>query len=483
MASSTSQFDGFHDLPNEIYQSIFSFLEKKDLKSVRSCSKFFSIIVIELLFDRIYVSPHSKNLEVFTQMTDHASISKKIKHLIYGSARFEPNMSYELYRDMMLWRTATSLDRADYKAFFDKNHRYPQDFIEIVQRYRDSCRLTYYRDHADALEGLAKPSILTEGFEDHLRMIDEQQENILSGKLMRRLCSGLPKLPLLKTVSYENDWDLRLPRKFSRVKISDPNNPEQYCPSGSPLARSYNPWYLQPTDQCGKIRESNFFDLVRALALTKREVKTLDLDNVLLGSENFDDINVPSFIHTTNAFRYLHSLSLLYYVNRQSQTDALPRMLQSIGGLRHVQIRIAWVSWLSYGASDYKHLSIFDIFGMSFVWPHLSSIILENARFMDDDLIEFLRIQPKLCTLHLKNATLENGSWIDFFDNLHNLLNLKSFLLSEMNWRLDKAMEEAIQQFVLCGETSNPLRGLSEDRINNSGVTLVKDRFSGLMLY
>ena len=114
-----------------------------------------------------------------------------------------------------------------------------------------------------------------------------------------------------------------------------------------------------------------------------------------------------------------------------------------------------------------------DIFGVSFRWPHLSSITFENLWCSEASLIDFLQIQPNLRSLYLYQVRLTEGIWADVFDGLHKSLNLKSFSADswletvdgDYLWEIgfdDPKFEAAAEAYVLHGG-SNPLRNEKSD--------------------
>ena len=136
MTATMGQSEFFNKLPNEILLIIFKFSEKIDLKSIRACSKICCSLTTDLLFDRIYVSPHWKDLEVFTQITEHPSIRKSGRHLVYGMARFRQIDSYEDYCRHLLFQIDHDLDDGvgslsgtDDSLYIDKSDEEAQAFL------------------------------------------------------------------------------------------------------------------------------------------------------------------------------------------------------------------------------------------------------------------------------------------------------------------------------------------------------------------
>ena len=84
-------------LPAEVRFLILDYLYKRDLKQLRLVSQDWCAIATQPLFEKVYISPHKKNLDVFTCMTRHPVISGVIKTLHYNLASFEYGITHDDY--------------------------------------------------------------------------------------------------------------------------------------------------------------------------------------------------------------------------------------------------------------------------------------------------------------------------------------------------------------------------------------------------
>ncbi|PVH71862.1 hypothetical protein DL98DRAFT_360144, partial [Cadophora sp. DSE1049] len=75
-------------LPNEIICLIASHLPNKDIKNARLTNSRLRSSSI-LRFERVFLSPSYKNIEVLQAIAGHAEFCGQVKELIYDDARFE----------------------------------------------------------------------------------------------------------------------------------------------------------------------------------------------------------------------------------------------------------------------------------------------------------------------------------------------------------------------------------------------------------
>lgn len=84
-------------LPLEIKGHIIKYLNKIDLKTLRHVSKEWSDTATALLFDRIYVSCRSKDIEVFEKITRHPTLRYSIKEMIYDVSNFTRSLRETIF--------------------------------------------------------------------------------------------------------------------------------------------------------------------------------------------------------------------------------------------------------------------------------------------------------------------------------------------------------------------------------------------------
>lgn len=83
-------------LPAEIKSLVADFLIKSDLKNVRLVSRDWSAPATPSLFDRVFVSPYDKDLQIFANITHDPILASSIKELICDTSTI-PELSYEEY--------------------------------------------------------------------------------------------------------------------------------------------------------------------------------------------------------------------------------------------------------------------------------------------------------------------------------------------------------------------------------------------------
>ncbi|KAL9036937.1 MAG: hypothetical protein Q9180_004011, partial [Flavoplaca navasiana] len=88
-------------LPNEIILLIFRHLPQRDRKQLRLVSKTYGSIGALVLIDTVYISPYKPDIEVFTKVTNHPSLSKGVKHVFYDTARFHFGLQEETYYELL----------------------------------------------------------------------------------------------------------------------------------------------------------------------------------------------------------------------------------------------------------------------------------------------------------------------------------------------------------------------------------------------
>ena len=89
------------NLPNEIILLVFRHLSQRDRKQLRLVSKRYASAGALVLIDTIYISPYKPDIEVFTKVTSHPSLSKGVKHVFYDTARFHFGLHEETYYELL----------------------------------------------------------------------------------------------------------------------------------------------------------------------------------------------------------------------------------------------------------------------------------------------------------------------------------------------------------------------------------------------
>ncbi|XDG08274.1 hypothetical protein ABKA04_007889 [Annulohypoxylon sp. FPYF3050] len=137
-----------HALPTELIRMIVKNVPKQDLKRLRLASRKFHREASEILFRRVYASPHKKDLSVLSDIANHPVLRCCPCEIVYVGVFFDPLVSQ--------------------KHWFGREH--PEQ------------RLSYRRG------------------------MEEQKEMIRSGLDVDIITSALTQLPSIRKVTFSNHW-------------------------------------------------------------------------------------------------------------------------------------------------------------------------------------------------------------------------------------------------------------------------------------
>jgi len=449
-------------VPNEIVLLIFRQLRKQDLKSVRIVCKLWSSLAVELLFDRIYISPHRENLEVFSNITNHPILSKSIRELVYDISVFTAEVTRLEYFDALCQQMRVRSLRLPRKHTFQT----ADEQVNEVLQYAKADHQPGQR-RGEGVARLSNHRIVDRGHRAYLEYARQQQECYESGELLARLCLGLEKLPNLDAVVLGEDW-----RHYSTDRQFDPSILHSVHRLGCPLARTWNPLFLEPKtiwrDDDGHIE---FFTVTRALSLTHKTVKKVLARSYLrLYQSAFDSnalMSTSLMRHTINALQDAETLSMRICSRPGHDTgsiDALPTVLQSMTVLKDLDLDMNKL----LGDNDTLY-TLPELFGSRSVWPHLSYLKVSSFAASETTLIRFLTRLRALRELRLENIELTSGSWESTIEGMRTSLGLRALTLDmplrhlggvdvwdELTWDVE-FMDEKIERYVLYGG-KNPLR-------------------------
>ncbi|KAL9121685.1 MAG: hypothetical protein Q9187_001751, partial [Circinaria calcarea] len=466
--------------PNEVLLLIFGYSRKEELKKIRRASKTCNGLATPLLFDNIYISPHQKDLEVFTNISQSPHLSRSIRRLIYDTSTFTVGSGKEWYVKQVLQQTSYLLWN------FGRGHEFKNADEQINDLLRAAHPLKppeYEMRHTE--RKLLSYRIINRGYEAYLTKAKEQRENE-KGELVARLCMGLERLPNLQTVSFEYEWasQVRNP-KFSVETTLTPLFLE-----GSPLSRSFHPLYLRPTSAEPPKYLSPLFiafpTVMRALALTRKEITRLEYAHPHgIADYVFDSkatMNTALLQHTIDALRHVRHLNIGLHAmdtsDFKSAHSTMPEILRSMANLEGLEINVN-----ESDRDDLIPYSLSEIFGRTpFTWSNLSTLYIQYFACSQTELLSFLRLQYNLSDLHLEGIELGDGKWADTFDDLRHLPSLKSFAVTYPLrddggvdlWDGDERgceIETALEKYVLKGSEENPLRkkSVSENETDSDG--------------
>ena len=415
-------------LPLEIKGLVAESLQKSDLKSLRCVSKQWQAMATPPLFDKVYVSPRDKDIQVFSNITKHPVLRRHIKEMVCDTSEV-PELSHEQYFHDLCDELRSLTFQLSKKHPFKSPHPELNKFINAIIRGGIS--------HSGLFTKHATDGLVVEGFQlwrELAAQEDQSLEDEVHGMFFSDLCSGLHRLPNLQSVKMDDHIWCQTCRDIEVAFCS--TNP-RYTPntilSGSPLARNWNPWHLRPkrSEDEGSERLSI---VIRALSRTKKSIRIFECQSRHsrmyegLSPWHFSiyDISQRYPRHMAIAFCQLQSLTLqitpqLWNMVPHGDAKALgflPQLLEQITGLKRLDLklltaeRIKRQRRLSLTPLDdtcYTYSQVFPLHGK---WQHLEHLYLAGLAINGLDLCLLLFCQmPRLQRLWLNRIDLLEGSW------------------------------------------------------------------------
>ncbi len=344
-------------LPAEIKSLVADFLIKSDLKNVRLVSRDWSAPATPSLFDRVFVSPYDKDLQIFANITHDPILASSIKELICDTSTI-PELSYEEYF-YQLRREVSSITWRPEKRFpFRSSSRRINRFVNGITQDES--------EPGELLSKYGREQLIENGYRFWRELSAEENEHwgsALYGTYYTTLCAGLRRLPNLQAVKMDDDmWDRN--RMHTSLKMSlryplDALNPYHalgVIESGSPLSRGWNPWHLRPKrleHDPELLASRHISQVTQALAVTKRQVKRFKYETLL---NNGISPMVFSMFEITDPFAHCMSTALcrlelleLQITPCESQLTNegsanglgfLPQLLEQMTGLKRLRLTL-----------------------------------------------------------------------------------------------------------------------------------------------
>ncbi|CAF9936139.1 MAG: hypothetical protein ALECFALPRED_006711 [Alectoria fallacina] len=415
-------------LPAEVKGLVAECLQKSDLKSLRYVSKQWHAMATPSLFDRVYISPRDKDIQVFSNVTKHPVLRSSVKELICDISEI-PELSHEEYFydlcDELRYITAS----LSTKHPFNSPHPRLNNFVNAIIRDK-MTRGVMFSKHAN-------DRLVVEGYQLWQELAVEERQNLKVGShgiFFSDLCSGLLRLPNLQSVKMDDDiWDkTRMDNSTTFLPIHPDHTPSTVL-SGSPLARSLNPWHLRPK----RSEDAGFENLslmVRALSRTKKTIKHFECQSRHprihkgLSPGTFARYNITQSFprHMAIALCHLESLKLQITPHRYELLDHedakalgfLPQLLEQMTGLNSLSLilltaeRVKKQRRLSLTPLHDACFNLSQVFSHHGKWQHLEHLYLAGLAMHGLDMFFLLFHQmPRLLRLWLNRIDLLEGSW------------------------------------------------------------------------
>ena len=429
------------DTPNEIILQILKLLEKSDLKSVRLVSKTWTAFAAELLFDQVYVSAHSENLEVFSAITQHPLLSQYIKTLRYDAVDFISTWGKGHYL-AHLWLQS--------KFHFRHNPVSSTEPPTLDPEINTWVKLVT-ANHAQSVNNCSKHpwkkcknyDFICDGYRKYQRCAALQRAQFSNGVFLETLVGGLQKLRNLSCVIVGDRWSL--PQRV----LNDPKGLFLKIPTGSPLARDWNIFHTCPKEWDFKTEQydesmlirgatdgaDHYWTITGALIRSQRSIKTFKVgddfssgvppyvfDRSRVGSLSFPGLEIV-------AFSGLQVLKLrIAAYGRQKTPESHPSMegLRFLLGSMH-HLRLLDLDFPEYHEDEPACYSYNQVFPQDGRWSQLTSLSLCSfASSAVDFLTLITRRAPKLSHLKLGTIDLLSETWEGVFECMMQSRHLMS---------------------------------------------------------
>ena len=410
-------------LPDEIIIATIKFLEGRDLKLARLVCKTWCSYASRFLFDQIYVAPNRVDLEVFNAITQHPTLSKHVRRLIYDGSEFMSELTKESYVGGLWMQTASMA-----KSGLD-------DPDPEIRDWAHDCE-NQNQDPVSLEATLAKwtdQSFINRGYHVYQEHSLYQQSVIQSGDFIESLVEGLSRLLHLKSVALEGGWPI--------ASLDKPDH-------GTPLAREWNRFYCIPHRWCSEsvgflpdgMRE--YWIINTALGRARRHIDKMAIGRYYtqgISPEVFarNDPTQPNYLGLDIvALSEIKRLALRLAGYREESApeycdiEGLPKLLGSMHSLQ--QLKLA----LSYSPKTYVSLYDYEqVFPRTMTWKNLEKLVLENFASNGADLLRLLLIQmPHLKYAFIGSTQLLKGCWESVIECLKRFNGFLSFGFADCHY-------------------------------------------------
>ncbi|MCJ1480696.1 hypothetical protein MMC06_000851 [Schaereria dolodes] len=399
-------------LPNEILTLIFSSLCKLDLKSVRLVSQLYSAVAIPHLFDRVYISPREKDIEVFCAIVENSRYRNAVKELVFDGSYLDYELDQEQYLSDL---------RGDIHAYCDSGS--DRDGLEP--------HVTELLDGMESRGKLLDNKLVMEGYDAYHKAAKVQRALTISGEFLTSMRLGMQQLNRLESVVVSDMcWS-------DRCYKVDPVTLTSFRNFQSPFARSWHLLYLAPTvgDPSGEdyYKYQSYISVVQALSMAKRSIQKMQIISSCSDPDGRDfhtllEADFGPFIRPSLSF--MRDLKVLHLsirprtyddTYRKIEEEDLVSLITAADRLEDLNISYdrPW-NGLNFAPNPvFTFRAVFP--DAQPVWPNLKSLSLFGFEIKDTEILWALQA----CSLHhltLNYITLLTGTWLNVLDRMWECL-------------------------------------------------------------
>ncbi|KAG6986726.1 hypothetical protein G7Y79_00073g098250 [Physcia stellaris] len=416
-------------LPPEIMGLVATHLEKSDLKQTRLVNSVCNALVTPLLFDQVYVSPRTKDLEVFTAITSRPQLAASVKKIIYDVSTFY-ELSHREYFELMF---------KEIRSIFYPFRRRSTHFTH-PRRLAQLVRATESSSSQSLFDKYGNDAMVRKGFARWEEL--EEDEHACITMFYPTLCLGMFQLSNLRSVKMDDDvWDRGNRQVGLLIEDAQPILPSELNFTGSPLSRkwgTFHPRPVKPNFLDGLDRDRHLQLIIRALSKTRRRISFFDT-----GTHAVEGLSPHFFSRYGMEDRFPHQMiySLWYletlelqitprklHDHLQPQSTSLgflPNLLSKLSGLKRLALIFTSTENMDlrqrHLLRDYDEpcYSYKDVFPRNVAWPRLFQFYIAGLAISGPDLYRLAFHQmPNLGRLWLSHIDLLQWRWEGFLSML-----------------------------------------------------------------
>ncbi|KAG6999221.1 hypothetical protein G7Y79_00036g071770 [Physcia stellaris] len=394
------------NLPTEIKTSVFELLDKADLKQARLVSSSWYPLATRLLFDRVYISPKSLDIEVFMECVRHPVIKESIKEIIYDVTYFDASVSLREY--------LFKLKNEVFLTFWSKPIEKPSHPFHhfINQSQSEDC------DKDELYHAFENEAFIIEGYRVWQEYAYQGQDYMEKGFLMELLRRGLRDFSRLSSLAVK---DGLFGENLNETGLIDRST--LCCKySGSPVLRSWNPLHARPSsDNTAENVDWHFRKLTSALTETDKRLESLRLLSHEYSSTiplmTLQSATAGSTLLSESIRAYSNLRSFAFRVSASRTEDyksrealgMLPRLLGEMHSLNHLDLSIFRPA--SESSEHWTYEQVFPQYPYT-ILPNLVSLNISGFSIKAVDFIDLLLVRlPRLRDLTFFLVELLEGSW------------------------------------------------------------------------
>ncbi len=492
------------DIPRETTSQFLGYLSKKDLKAARLVCRTFMSLAQRCLFDTLYISPRTKDMEVFNAVTQHPLLRTSVRNLFFDSAHFVEcsmedyvrKLHEDLHDDIIGYLRPPPEEDSDCGSEPDSAKldfgSEPEDAAdETSSRASDISRLFLGLEYLSKDQCQFEPNVqgslppfIHEGFRLYSQMVQQQRNIHLSGgKWFDMVHEGLRSLGPVDCVSVKNSWDLIEPKE----EWVDPN--ELVHAQGSPVARTWPCCYLYPqAEDLGGTPASGFIFVkaVQLLTSASKQPRVLKLGPYTKISPY--DLLSSAWLDMTSSLATFDGIQIFdinldgevvnlswFVAASKPELRLLGYLMQNQHPLTHLSIKIPFICSATGGSACFNIASLFPPIAHWRIRT-LRHLSLEGLAASYRQLVGLLFLSlPNLTYLALHDIILADGCWADIIEGLLRQGTLKSFLSSQRLKRhgysdsrqeIDVVGEHGLQKLLPQLDMSNAASALRMERLN-----------------